>query len=84
MRALERRQNFVYQWNFVRGLKGRMRRKAAVFPGRYAIDRLDRIRTVREFDEVYTAPHFGFRDASRLLPPRQRDARDRPHRACRR
>jgi len=64
VRALERRQNFVYQWNFVRGLKRRMRRKTACFPGRYAIDRLDRIRTVREFDEVYTAPHFGFRDAS--------------------
>jgi predicted alpha/beta-fold hydrolase len=64
VRALERRQNIVYQWNFVRGLKNRMRRKAAIFPGRYAIERLDAIRTVREFDDVYTAPHFGFRDAS--------------------
>jgi len=64
VRALERRQNFVYQWNFVRGLKNRMRRKAQWFPGRFAIDRLDAIRSVREFDDVYTAPHFGFRDAS--------------------
>jgi predicted alpha/beta-fold hydrolase len=64
VRALERRQNVVYQWNFVRGLKNRMRRKAAFFPGRYPIERLDAIRSVREFDEVYTAPHFGFRNAS--------------------
>jgi hypothetical protein len=64
VRALERRQNIVYQWNFVRGLKGRMRRKAACFPGRFVVDKLDAIRSVREFDEVYTAPHFGFRDAS--------------------
>jgi uncharacterized protein len=64
VRALERKQNFFYQWNFVRGLKGRMRRKAACFPGRFAVDTLDAIRSVREFDEVYTAPHFGFRDAS--------------------
>ncbi len=64
VQALERRQNFIYQWNFVRGLKGRMRRKAECFPGRFAIDRLDAIRTVREFDEVYTAPHFGFKNAS--------------------
>ncbi len=64
VRALERRQNFIYQWNFVRGLKARMRRKAACFPGRFDTAPLDRIRTVREFDEIYTAPHFGFRGAS--------------------
>jgi predicted alpha/beta-fold hydrolase len=64
VRALERRQNFFYHWNFVRGLKGRMRRKAACFPEQFPIDRLDAIRSVREFDEIYTAPHFGFRDAS--------------------
>jgi predicted alpha/beta-fold hydrolase len=62
--ALERRQNVVYQWNFVRGLKGRMRRKAACQPERYSVEPLSRIRTVRQFDEVYTAPHFGFRDAA--------------------
>ena len=43
VRALERRQNIFYQWNFVRGLKNRMRRKAAIFPGRYAIERLEDI-----------------------------------------
>ncbi len=64
VRALERRQNVFYQWNFVRGLKNRMRRKALCFPGRFAIERLDAIKTVREFDEVYTAPHFGFKSAS--------------------
>jgi len=64
VRALERRQNVVYQWNFVRGLKARMRRKAACQPGRYPLEPLRRIRTVRAFDDVYTAPHFGFRDAA--------------------
>jgi predicted alpha/beta-fold hydrolase len=64
VRALERRQNFVYQWNFVRGLKGRMRRKARCYPDRFTLEPLRRIHTVREFDEVYTAPHFGFRDAT--------------------
>jgi predicted alpha/beta-fold hydrolase len=62
--ALERRQNFVYQWNFVRGLKARMRRKAAAHPGRFRIERLAAIRTVRQFDEYFTAPHFGFTGAS--------------------
>jgi predicted alpha/beta-fold hydrolase len=62
--ALERRRNIVYHLNFVRGLRGRMRRKDRLYPGRYPIDRLERIWSVREFDEVYTAPHFGFASAA--------------------
>jgi uncharacterized protein len=62
--ALERRSNVVYQWNFVRNLKRRMRRKAALFPGRYDVARLKGVWTVRGFDEAYTAPHHGFRDAT--------------------
>jgi predicted alpha/beta-fold hydrolase len=62
--ALERPENRVYQWNFVRNLKRRMRRKARLFPGRYRKDLLWNIRTVRSFDECYTAPHHGFRDAA--------------------
>jgi uncharacterized protein len=62
--ALERRQNFVYQWNFVRLLKARMRRKAALHPGRFPTERLDQVRTVRDFDEYFTAPHFSFQGAS--------------------
>jgi uncharacterized protein len=61
--ALERRTNVVYQWNFVRNLKARMRRKAAAFPGVFSLDALSGIWTVRGFDEAYTAPHHGFRDA---------------------
>jgi hypothetical protein len=63
VRALERPQNAVYQWNFVRGLKARMRRKDRCFPGRFPVERLQEVRTVRQFDEVFTAPHFGFAGA---------------------
>jgi hypothetical protein len=62
--ALERRSNFAYQWNFVRNLKARMRRKAAAFPGAFSLEALGRVWTVRGFDEAYTAPHHGFRDAA--------------------
>ena len=61
--ALERPGNVVYQWNFVRDLKRRMRRKDQFWPGRYDLRRLRFVRTVRQFDDVYTAPHFGFKDA---------------------
>ena len=63
-KALERPGNGLYQWNFVRDLKRRMRRKDACDPGRFDLTKLDAIRTVRQFDETYTAPYFGFRDAS--------------------
>jgi predicted alpha/beta-fold hydrolase len=62
-RALERRSNAIYQWNFVRDLKRRMRRKEAVRPGAFDLSALASIRTVRQFDETYTAPYFGFRSA---------------------
>jgi predicted alpha/beta-fold hydrolase len=62
--ALERRSNLAYEWNFVRNLKGRIRRKAAAFPGAFSLAPLRRIWTVRQFDEAYTAPHHGFRDAA--------------------
>jgi hypothetical protein len=61
--ALERRLNVVYQWNFVKDLRARMRRKAARWPGKYPIERLSGVKTVRQFDDVFTAPHFGFADA---------------------
>ena len=62
--ALERRSNLAYEFNFVRNLKARMRRKAAAHPGLFSLEPLRRVWTVRQFDEAYTAPHHGFRDAA--------------------
>jgi predicted alpha/beta-fold hydrolase len=64
VRAIERRQNFAYEWNFVRNLKGRMRRKAAANPHDWDVTKLRRIWSIRAFDEHYTAPHHGFAGAS--------------------
>jgi predicted alpha/beta-fold hydrolase len=62
-RALERPGNGLYQWNFVRDLKRRMRRKNRHHPGLFDLSKLDAVKTVREFDETFTAPYFGFRSA---------------------
>jgi len=64
VRAIERRSNTIYQFNFVRNLRNRMRRKAAAWPGHFDLSPLDRIWTIRHFDDVYTAPHHGFGDAT--------------------
>jgi uncharacterized protein len=62
--ALARPGNFLYQWHFVRGLKARMRRKAQLFPGKFNLDPMERVRTVRDFDDVITATYCGFQGAS--------------------
>lgn len=64
VRAIERRANWPYHFNFVRNLKARMRRKVAVWPGSFDLSPLDRISTIRAFDDVYTAPSHGFGDAA--------------------
>jgi uncharacterized protein len=64
VRAIERRQNIVYQLNFVRNLRRRMRRKAAAFPSDWDLGPLKSIWTIREFDDKFTAPHHGFAGAS--------------------
>lgn len=62
--ALEEKRNRLYQWHFVRNLKKRMRRKVKAVPGRFSLEPLPGIGTIREFDDAYTAPHHGFRDAA--------------------
>jgi predicted alpha/beta-fold hydrolase len=61
--AVGQARNFVYEWHFVASLKKRMRRKAELFPERYPLDGMGRVRSVREFDDVITARFCGFRDA---------------------
>jgi hypothetical protein len=62
--ACDLRRNCLYRWHFVRELKRRFRRKVMLFPQRYSLDGLDSVRTIRQFDDVVTAPAFGFRDSS--------------------
>ncbi len=62
--AIERPSNSLYRWSFVRALRRRVRRKAERFPHLYDATNVRHVRSVREFDELYTAPHAGFRDAA--------------------
>jgi len=61
--ALERTENYLYQRRFVSGLMERYARKQKLYPERYQLNGLGPIRTVRQFDDVITAPQFGYRDA---------------------
>jgi predicted alpha/beta-fold hydrolase len=61
--ALHELANRVYEWKFLRGLRRRIQRKAALFPGRYDTRYLRGLRSLREFDDQITARYCGFRDA---------------------
>lgn len=61
---LGRPSNTLYRRRFVSDLKARLRRKAARFPGHFDLSALDRISTVLAFDDAYTAPMYGYRDAA--------------------
>jgi predicted alpha/beta-fold hydrolase len=56
--------NYIYQEHFVRNLKKRMQRKAKLFPGKFDLGPMARVRSLREFDGVITAKYCGFRDAT--------------------
>ena len=62
-REIERRANWLYRQSFMRSLRGRVRRKAALHPDLYDARGLRGVRTIRQFDERFTAPHAGYRDA---------------------
>ena len=61
--ALHNRANRVYEWKFLRGLRRRILRKAALFPDRYDVRHLRGMRSLRDFDDQITARYSGFRDA---------------------
>ncbi len=59
-RAIEEPRNWIYQRYFVKKLIRRVERKAAFFPGIADLKRVAQVRTIYEFDDLVTAPHFGF------------------------
>ena len=62
--ALIQPRNWIYNLHFVRSLKARLRKKAVLFPGRFDPAPLAGIRTLLDFDEAYTAPDGGYRNAA--------------------
>ncbi|MDG2123068.1 MAG: alpha/beta fold hydrolase [Verrucomicrobiales bacterium] len=56
--------NRLYMARFLVSLTAKIRAKQKRFPGSIDTSGLDRIRTFKEFDDRYTAPLHGFRDAA--------------------
>jgi len=61
--ALHEGFNRIYEMKFLRGLRRRTQRKAALYPGRYETRYLRGIHSLRDFDDQITARYCGFADA---------------------
>ena len=61
--AINLRSNWIYQQDFVKRLKNRVKVKAKLYPQIYDASGVHLIRTLREFDDRYTARAHGFLNA---------------------
>ncbi|MBR0458144.1 MAG: alpha/beta fold hydrolase [Victivallales bacterium] len=53
----------LYASHFLEQLKALIRTKAVEFPGKLDLSLLDKVHSMDDFDEYYTAPMFGFKGA---------------------
>ncbi len=56
--------NRIFMERFMVSLRAKIRAKKLIFPDQLDLTGIDRIRTFREFDDRFTAPIHGFRDAA--------------------
>ncbi|HET6671462.1 MAG TPA: alpha/beta fold hydrolase [Pyrinomonadaceae bacterium] len=59
-----RKSNWLYHQDFLRRLKGRLLRKQKLFPNHYDTSAIRSVRTLREFDDIYTSRAHGFKGAA--------------------
>jgi len=63
LQALNKPENILYNRVFVNDLKKKYKRKMPHFPDKMNIETYQNIKTLIDFDNLYTAPAHGFNDA---------------------
>lgn len=61
---ISRWENKIYDIRFLKTLKEKIKLKHRMFPDQVDTSRLDEVKTLFAFDDVYTAPIHGFKDAA--------------------
>jgi predicted alpha/beta-fold hydrolase len=62
-KELHKLKNYPFSLYFLIYLKGRLRQKQALFPDKLSLKEINSIRTLKQLDDIYTAPAHGFKDA---------------------
>jgi predicted alpha/beta-fold hydrolase len=62
-KLISKGSNWLYHRNFVRSMKARIRKKKLLYPELYDITKLDQVKTILDFDELFTSRANGFADA---------------------
>jgi len=60
VRQLDRPANFIYSTRFLSRLKRRVRLKERLTPGLFRLQNLNRVKSIYQFDDEFTALNFGF------------------------
>ncbi len=60
---LQQLQNYLYNRNFINSLVSKARQKHEQFPGSFDVKALDNIKDLKAYDDAFTAPINGFKDA---------------------
>lgn len=63
MLALHEPKNFIYSKNFKYHLVNKLKQKHELFNDCASMQQIKNIKTLKDFDDVYTAPAHGFKDA---------------------
>ena len=58
-----RRENWVYGSRFKKQMVGKLREKQLLFPEAVNKDAVENLKTLKEFDDIYTSKAHGFKDA---------------------
>ena len=55
--------NYVYSQRFLKSLKNKVKQKEGKLPEHISLEQIDKVRHVFHFDDLFTAPIHGFKDA---------------------
>ena len=61
---ISQRHNYIYQKNFLQSLTKKIKAKHQQYPDDIDLSLLKKIKTLYDFDDYYTGPVHGFKDAS--------------------